>query len=185
MGRRCVGFRSTVRETRFGKALVVKKMMIKIKDLKMNEPTPLTATYDAQLLDLEFEDLHYQKKISLSGTAERTDEMLRFYGNLQSEIEQICNRCLEPVVHDLREAFDFTYDIRNKETIDATVDLRDVLLLTHPDQFLCTRDCRGICAHCGVNLNRERCRCKTSHNHNDAQQTWTPLKKLLHNKKAL
>src|SRR3990167_6583017 len=153
-------------------------MIIKIKDLKEKELTPLAATYDAQTLDLEFEDLHYRKKISLAGSAELTEQSLHFYGSLESEVEQLCNRCLKPVASDVQEPFDLTYEIRDKKMIDSTMDIREVLILTHPDQFLCTADCRGICLYCGANLNHESCRCKVKGSKKGTPQTWTPLKKL-------
>jgi uncharacterized protein len=38
--------------------------------------------------------------------------------------------------------------------------VREALLLTAPDTPHCREDCRGLCAHCGVDLNEEPCRCE-------------------------
>ena len=35
-----------------------------------------------------------------------------------------------------------------------------VLLLEMDTKNLCSDDCKGLCAGCGVNLNEESCRCK-------------------------
>lgn len=38
--------------------------------------------------------------------------------------------------------------------------VREALLLAAPETPHCREDCRGLCAHCGVDLNEEPCRCE-------------------------
>lgn len=38
--------------------------------------------------------------------------------------------------------------------------LGDVFILELDTKNLCSKDCKGLCAGCGVNLNEEPCRCK-------------------------
>jgi uncharacterized protein len=38
--------------------------------------------------------------------------------------------------------------------------LRENVLLNLPLQPLCRADCRGLCPHCGVNLNESSCGCQ-------------------------
>ena len=104
-------------------------------------------------------DLHYLKSISLDGSAERIRHTVTFRGILSGRIEQICGRCLTSIECDLSVPFDLSYDVQEKEAIDTTDDLRDILMLVHPDRFLCRADCRGICSRCGLNLNQEQCQC--------------------------
>ncbi|MDZ7289788.1 MAG: DUF177 domain-containing protein [candidate division KSB1 bacterium] len=59
--------------------------------------------------------------------------------------------------------------------IDITDDLRDTLLLAIPMKLLCSEDCRGLCAGCGVNLNEEACRCAAP----PADSRWEALRQLL------
>ena len=134
-------------------------MIINTALLKEDEAKNFETSYDAQDLNLEFVDFHYLKKIALHGTAERVRQTLTFHGMLNSRIKQICARCLESIEAELSAPFDLSYDITNKDSVDTTDDLRDILILEHPDRFLCKSDCRGICSYCGVNLNREQCRC--------------------------
>ncbi len=47
------------------------------------------------------------------------------------------------------------------ETVDLTDDVRQMLHLALPIRFLCRDDCRGLCPHCGKNLNTDRCVCPT------------------------
>ena len=41
---------------------------------------------------------------------------------------------------------------------------REALLLALPQTPHCTEACRGLCPHCGANLNRESCRCPEQKN---------------------
>jgi uncharacterized protein len=68
-----------------------------------------------------------------------------------------------------RHAHDETADDDSSKELDITylsedfVNLQDVLTeqltLQIPFQPLCKEDCRGICSHCGADLNRGRCAC--------------------------
>ena len=37
--------------------------------------------------------------------------------------------------------------------------LREQVLLALPLKVTCSEDCRGLCLHCGKNLNQEKCSC--------------------------
>ena len=37
--------------------------------------------------------------------------------------------------------------------------VREQVLLALPLKVICREDCRGLCPHCGKNLNTERCSC--------------------------
>jgi uncharacterized protein len=39
--------------------------------------------------------------------------------------------------------------------------LAEQVLLTIPMKVICRSDCRGLCPHCGANLNHEECRCES------------------------
>ena len=136
------------------------EMIIKVALLNEDEPKKFETAYDGKELDLEFIDFHYVEKILLQGTAERIRQTVTFRGTLSSRVDQVCARCLESSARDLSAPFDLSYDATNKELIDTTDDLRDILILEHPERFLCKADCLGICSYCGANLNREKCRCE-------------------------
>lgn len=148
-------------------------MILKIATLAEDVPKHLETTYDARELNLEFVDLHYLRKVLLEGIVERIHQTITFRGTLSSRIEQVCARCLEANESDELTPFDLSYNIKGRETIDTTDDLRDILILRHPDRFLCKSDCHGICAFCGANLNHETCQCKE-----DIKEppSWKPLK---------
>ena len=37
--------------------------------------------------------------------------------------------------------------------------LAEQVLLAMPMKVICRSDCRGLCPHCGTNLNTDECRC--------------------------
>jgi len=39
--------------------------------------------------------------------------------------------------------------------------LAEQVILSLPMKVICRSDCRGLCPHCGTNLNSEECRCET------------------------
>jgi uncharacterized protein len=39
--------------------------------------------------------------------------------------------------------------------------LAEQVLLAIPMKVICRSDCRGLCPHCGANLNTDECRCET------------------------
>ena len=105
---------------------------------------------------------------------------IRLSGQLATRLELPCARCLEPVVDDVKRSFDLLYrpqgsDAGREElsvtSAEAEVSyyrgdgllledaLREQVLLAVPLKAICREDCKGLCPHCGVNLNHEQCSC--------------------------
>lgn len=147
------------------------KMILKFADYKDGIPKSVEMSYDPKILDLDFVDSHFIQPIALTGTVEKNQQTATFQGELTSQIEQVCARCLDKIQNYVKAPFDLSYDISGRETIDTTNDMRDILILSHPERFLCRTDCKGICARCGVNLNRETCHCKKNEQLSEHQVT--------------
>ena len=103
-----------------------------------------------------------------------------------------CDRCLVDFDQTLKVDFqliyskyasdqfeddEFRFIDENETEIDLGPDIRDNMLLVLPMKHLCKETCRGLCPHCGTNLNDETCDCE--------QQTidprWEKLKSLQFN----
>jgi uncharacterized protein len=105
---------------------------------------------------------------------------LRLRGNLSVGLELPCARCLDPVKQDVQREFELLYrplgvDAGRDEisVTDAEAEigyyqdngvlledvLREQVLLALPLKVTCGADCRGLCPHCGKNLNQEQCSC--------------------------
>lgn len=52
-----------------------------------------------------------------------------------------------------------TYVINGRHELDLAEAIREYGLLELPMKPLCEIDCKGLCPHCGTNLNLGRCRC--------------------------
>ena len=108
-------------------------------------------------------------------------EDIRLVGSLAAKLETSCARCLEPVAHHVEKSFDLIYrpqgvDRRADEASISEAEteigyyqgegllledaLREQVLLATPVRALCREDCKGLCPHCGRNLNIEQCNCE-------------------------
>lgn len=108
------------------------------------------------------------------GTIEftRTDRGIFAEGQLHSQVQPDCARCLEtfsqPLDLHLEAQFgsppiepqgEEIFPIGVKGVLDLTEALREYILLNLPMRPLCKPDCRGLCVECGKNLNEETCNC--------------------------
>jgi uncharacterized protein len=103
-------------------------------------------------------------------------------GKLEGRRRAVCDRCGEQLEEKLQSEFVYLVTTRQEESLgpidqectdeDALVlylrepfieieeILREQALLSVPLRTLCSEDCKGICAGCGLVLNRESCRCQ-------------------------
>ena len=105
---------------------------------------------------------------------------IRLVGDLVTNVELACARCLDPITRDIASNFDLLYRPlgadAGKEELSVTVAeaevsyyhgegvlledvLREQVLLALPLRAICRDDCKGLCPHCGKNLNLEQCNC--------------------------
>lgn len=106
-------------------------------------------------------------------------------GLVDTAVILTCDRCLLEYTKDLE--FDFRIDLEvidrvpqaaehccSSEEMDVVyleepaVDIYQMLaqqvLLSLPAKRVCSQDCKGLCPHCGANLNRGGCACGGGHN---------------------
>ena len=139
-------------------------------------------SYAPGSIDYHTAEIKQTEPLEVTATAELLDGQIRITGGLETKIELVCARCLEPVIEDVNRAFDLFYrpvtkDVKPKE--DRLKDdeteigffegeglfladvLKEQVLLALPLKVICRSDCRGLCPSCGANLNHEECRCET------------------------
>ena len=80
-------------------------------------------------------------------------------GKISGEREVECARCLRHVRQPFSESFSQTYSTK-LEIIDIMYIVQQTLALTEDIRFLCAPDCKGLCAHCGQDLNQGPCNCQ-------------------------
>lgn len=105
---------------------------------------------------------------------------IRIRARYDGSFELLCARCVEPVAEHLVGSFDLIFRpqgadagqaeraISEEETeigyyAKSGLALEDVVreqvLLSLPSRTLCTPECKGLCSHCGQNLNQGACSC--------------------------
>ncbi|MGH9417444.1 MAG: YceD family protein [Terriglobales bacterium] len=133
-------------------------------------------------------------EVRFQGEARLVGEGMRLRGHLHGEIAPACARCLEPIPIEIERDLDLLYQPESVigesveveiHTADAEVAFfagagvdvaevaREQLLLALPLQPLCRPACRGLCPHCGANLNAGSCACPPP-----ADERWKALKSL-------
>lgn len=108
-------------------------------------------------------------KINLDLEIRKLENNFFLKGFIEEELELICSRCLEPffysekieIFHHLQEEKDLEADgfpmiDEIFKPYDMVMELIDINLPMKP---LCSIDCKGLCIHCGANLNVEGCDC--------------------------
>ncbi len=120
------------------------------------------------------------------------------WGHLEATALIKCGRCL--VEHEVPLSFEFSetcsfeqideplaytqvasedesaaIPLLDGDSVDLSELVRQLLVLHTPPRSLCQAACRGICPHCGTNLNVEECECETE----DIDPRLAPLRELL------
>jgi uncharacterized protein len=125
----------------------------------------------ADELRFHFHEVAYDLCVQLLGAR------LIVRGALSMPCDMECRRCAEFFSTSVRvSSFLRAYEIRDgMETVDLTADIREDILLELPSFPLCKDSCKGLCPHCGKNLNEGPCSCRPEP---DNLGRWATLDKL-------
>ncbi|MGA7909142.1 MAG: DUF177 domain-containing protein [Candidatus Sulfotelmatobacter sp.] len=162
-------------------------MFFDLKELELH-PIDFAEEFQPSAIDLSA-DIRQLTPITSRGRAELVEEHhgkhkiikdIRLRGRLATSLELNCARCLEPVQQEIAREFELLYRPRGSDAgrdelsvTDAEAEigyyqgdgvlledvLREQVLLAVPLKVTCREDCRGLCPHCGRNLNQEQCSC--------------------------
>ncbi len=138
-------------------------------------------------LDLDLEEKFGAGEISLVSPVKARLELTKAYsevivaGNLSSELELECSRCLKKYRHVMDVPVDVVYhpveelgtdrhELKDAEMnmgfyqgeeLDLTELIREQIMLNIQMKPLCDENCKGICSLCGTDLNTGTCSCET------------------------
>ena len=128
---------------------------------------PVPDDFDLPLADVA-------EPVALRGVIESVVDGLLVRGELRAEIGLLCARCLQAVQERGRvEVVELFADPSRVDPDDEVEDgyeiaqaalhlgalVRDALATAIPYQPRCDDDCKGLCAHCGADLNATACGC--------------------------
>lgn len=134
----------------------------------------------------EQEGFHVKEPVRLSFDVLKDGARYRLVGRLATRLALDCSRCLEAFSFTVDGEFDLLYvphtenlaaepeseveedDLGTAYYRDDRIDLgqllREQFYLAIPMKPLCRESCRGLCPHCGIDLNTGTCSCS---------ETWT------------
>jgi uncharacterized protein len=166
-------------------------LKIKIADIKQGS-SALETTVKPSDIGLASEQ-EFKDPIDLLISINRISNTITTDIQIQTRIDLVCDRCTEPFQtdfsHEVRFIFTRDSDMaqaeqdlvfvldKHQNEIDLTEPLRQTMLLEIPFKRICQPECSGLCARCGVNLNKTRCDCKDE----EIDPRWEKLRELLNN----
>jgi uncharacterized protein len=157
------------------------KYLVDLKDLG-HEKVSFAESFEPGIVDFGNENIQQIGPLDWSASAERAGDEIRVAGSLNTSLGLSCSRCLEPARIAISKPFDLFFLQRDKDMFDEDAEvelteadtrtaffmgthlaiadiLREQILLALPMKALCTVDCKGLCPHCGTNLNSGKCNC--------------------------
>jgi uncharacterized protein len=116
-------------------------------------------------------DFTFYTPVEVVGEVYNRAGIVNLVFSVKFTLSLLCDRCLEPferdfsydfehtVVKSLNNSHDDEYIVCEGDFIDVTSIAISDLLLQLPTKILCKEDCKGLCQHCGKNLNYGECDC--------------------------
>ena len=158
--------------------------MLAIEVARMREGTGrLDQTVPNSALTVE-DEYRVIAPVVLDAATNKDKENVRIAGRIRTTIELACSRCLEAFAIPVDAAVDLVYLPSEKGPLrgdehelhdgdfgtayydDGVIDLADLVreqvYLALPMKPLCQDACKGLCPHCGTNLNSGSCACTTT-----------------------
>src|SRR5258707_15567463 len=94
-------------------------MFLDIKDLSVRKLL-IRKRYAPGSIDYQKAEIKQTETLEVNATAELLDGKIRKAGEIETKVELVCARCLEPVVEEVSRTFDLFYsplpkDIKHKE----------------------------------------------------------------------
>lgn len=117
----------------------------------------------------------FEEDLDVDAELYRSGSDVYLQGRVTGTVRCACRRCLDETHWPLEREFRFLLvkegdeegleddtglDHYSGEEIDLGPLIREQALLALDESVLCSEDCKGLCAGCGANLNREPCTCR-------------------------
>lgn len=133
----------------------------------------------------------FEGQVAVQTELEKTSREILLKANVLAAASWECDRCVVPFRGQVESGFQTYYvpegtdiarfdpaDVQvipgGSNVIDISDDVRQSILLSVPLKRVCREDCKGLCPHCGKNLNETRCGCRDT----IADGRWDKLKEL-------
>lgn len=120
-------------------------------------------------------DCRFHEPVKLRATATKLGDGIALKGTLQACLDVQCSRCLKDMVYPLETEIDAVFQKENSEDgylyegdiLPLDKMLLDAISFEIPVQYLCKKDCKGLCPRCGADLNTQTCGCSAEEVHRE------------------
>lgn len=120
--------------------------------------------------------LRFPDKVFYDVTATLVNGGIVVSGRVEMKIGCKCVRCLKDYEQKIScEEVCHFYETGSKSEFDLTPELREDIIISLPQNFICSAECKGLCQICGKNKNVTDCGCNVSGLDNSC---WNELDKL-------
>ena len=131
----------------------VKRIPIDGEVLRGSEPP--------SIMELDEADVRFKNDVAYDLFAQVQGSALLVTGTLRTPATLRCSRCLVAFEQPLTVSnFVFHQELHAEDFVDLTPSIREDIILELPQRALCQEECRGLCPHCGKNLNEGPCQCR-------------------------
>lgn len=156
-------------------------MIVYLPEVRRNKGEAVKYRFRGKTAELGL-SLPEEGELDLAVEVRSSGDKIIVDGTLMAAVGAECSRCLQPFDQKLRSDFHEAFTVlpglvehrdRNRLAEEAANQLvvtgdylyleeyvRQVFILAQEYNPLCKPDCKGICAGCGVDLNRSACRCR-------------------------
>ena len=144
-------------------------MKIDIADAVRNEGEVYEQSYNGPFDSVEFvgQSYDFDGGVQVDATYFYDGEGISVAGSFQADVSVACSRCLKPFLYTVAFGFSEYYKEQSEDgvyeykgdVVDLDQMLQDNVIMTLPGKFLCRQDCKGLCSHCGQDLNESECGC--------------------------
>lgn len=149
-------------------------MRIAVEHIR-NGASTLELKCESKDIGLEVEGISFIDPIIAKLEIFKQGDKVFVKANLSVDIKLECAKCLSPIRRTLEGTLENQYLPMPKTPIDLmddigigyysgdyielSEDFRESFLLELPAKSLCSEDCKGLCSHCGQDLNTGQCDC--------------------------
>ncbi|MDD6214325.1 MAG: DUF177 domain-containing protein [Firmicutes bacterium] len=118
------------------------------------------------------EEFVFNEPLNINGYIVNNTKSLELEATVAGKMSVHCARCNKPMTVDIsfpvseilvRDDGEMALDEDVVLYSGTEVDLNEVItnsfLMNVSGKYLCSEDCKGICPHCGTNLNEHECSC--------------------------
>lgn len=149
---------------------------ISVEDVLLKRRIILRGIFEAEYIEAPTTRCRVVEPIQVKIVAVAARDGIAVGGYARTIIEHPCDRCLKPVLLPINGTVEALYkpisemptteeeelkSLRNvlyytSDQIDLTDRIIEAIVVEVPMKVLCSEDCKGLCPHCGADLNEEQ-----------------------------